>query len=137
LVANALGTLESEMVSGQLPNGLPEGAHTLHAVVNSTNNVAEFDKSNNDAQLTIQSTVGLVPPAPATNTPTPTATATSTSTSTQPTPTSTVGPPANDNFANAAPLGIPDTARGTTRLATIQEGEPIHAGDATCFLIPG
>jgi hypothetical protein len=44
-------------------------------------------------------------------------------------------PPANDNFANAALLGIPDSVTGSTRLATIESGEPIHPGDSNCFII--
>ena len=71
-------------------------------------------------------------------TPTPTSTLTPTPTATStPTATATVGtPPANDNFANAAPLAIPATTSGSTRLATVEPGEPLHAGDANCFIIP-
>jgi len=42
------------------------------------------------------------------------------------------GPPANDDFANAAvvPASPPQSVFGTTRLATKQAGEPDHAGNA-------
>ncbi len=45
--------------------------------------------------------------------------------------------PLNDNFAQAATLAIPASVTGSTRGATIESGEPIHAGDSSCFVISG
>jgi hypothetical protein len=71
----------------------------------------------------------LVAPAPALaqdRVPTPTATATPTATPTPPVP---VVPPANDAFAAPVMLSAEQpTAVGSTSLATVEPGEPAHAG---------
>jgi hypothetical protein len=47
-----------------------------------------------------------------------------------------LSPADNDNFSNAVTVSVPGSVVGSTVGATTEAAEPLHAGDARCFIIP-